>query len=469
MYLGCNLFQEDGESNELEFEIDNSKFQTMMENGVPFSKEIGLVTSPCIALKHKVKVKENSETTLNLVISVSENLSEIEQNLDYYKSQENVKTEFNIARAKSEEEVRYLSLSHKDLTTFQSLLPYILFQNPMKAMYMGNLPKNKYRQSDFWKYGISGDLPIMLVLIKSVNDVYVANEMLKAHEYFRIKGIKTDLIILDYERNVYEQYVKEQVMQEILNMQIGYLLNISGGIFLLNKNEIEDEDLFKFRANIVISANKGSVYDEIKEMEEDYILSKENIGDENKKATLVPEFEEIKPNIDFDKLKFYNSIGGFTEDGKEYVIKMNKEKFPPVPWSNILANQNFGTVVTSNMGGYTWSKNCRLNRISSWVNDPNADIPSEIIYMKDLGYGRKWSLNFSPMPDDKEYYAIYGLGYAKFYHACLGIIQECEIFVPEQDKVKVNIIRLKNTTSEKRNLKLVYYIKPVLRRGRDKN
>lgn len=150
-------------------------------------------------------------------------------------------------------------------------------------------------------------------------------------------------------------------------------------------------------------------------------------------------------------------------------MKMNKEQEIPMPWSNVLANEKFGTVVTSNMGGYTWSKNSRLNRISSWINTPTNDVPSEIIYLKDIEYGKTWSLNFSAMPDENDYYVTYGFGYASFYHANLGIIQETEVYVPKNDSVKINIIRLKNTTSEKRNLKLVYYIKPVLRRRRNKN
>lgn len=408
MHLGCNLFIENGESSELEYEIDLSKVDKMIKNGIPFTKELGLVTDPCVALKRAIKLKENEEITLNLIISVSESEEEVIKNLKYYRVQENVKREFNIARAKAEEEARYLSLNSKELVTFQRLLPYVIFQNPMKSVYLSDMLKKTYKQSDFWKYGISGDLPIMLVLIKSINDIYIVKEMLKAHEYFRIKGIKTDLIILDYEKNVYEQYVKEQIIQEILNMQIGYLQNISGGIYLLNKNEIEDEDLFKFRANIIISANKGSLYDAIKDMEDEYKSKLKNIGNERRNLNSTQEFETIRPNIDFDKLKYYNSIGGFTEDGKEYVMKINKQQNTPLPWSNVLANKNFGTVVTSNMGGYTFSKNSRLNRISSWINTPVNDIPSEIIYLKDKEYGKTWSLNFSPMPDDNDYYIIYG-------------------------------------------------------------
>lgn len=462
MALACNLFVENGESQELEYEIDLAKAKREIKNGHPFSKEIGLVTSPCVALKRKTKIKPEEEITLNLVISVSENMEEVKENLKYYSMQENVRREFSISRAKAEEEARYLSMNSKSLRTVQKLLPYIMYQNPMKSMYLYELPKKEYKQSDFWKYGISGDLPIILVLIKSVNDVYVVKEMLKAHEYLRAKGIKTDLVILDYEKNVYEQYVKEQIVQEILNMQIGYLQNISGGIFLLNRNEIQDEDLFKLKACITIPASKGNVEDVIIDMEEEYKSRIKNIGTEKTSVKAIPEFEKIRPNIDFTKLKYYNDYGGFTEDGREYVIRINKVENVPAPWSNVLANKNFGTVVTSNMGGYTWSKNSRLNRITSWINQTENDVPSEIIYLKDMDYGRTWSLNAKPMPDDEDYYITYGFGYAKYFHASLGIIQEDEVFVPVQNNVKINILKLKNLTPEKRKLKLIYYIKPVL-------
>lgn len=148
--------------------------------------------------------------------------------------------------------------------------------------------------------------------------------------------------------------------------------------------------------------------------------------------------------------------------GKEYIIKTNKNEKLEVAWSNVLANEKFGTVITNNMGGFTYSKNSRLNRISAWVNKPLEDMPSEIIYLRDLDYGNVWTLNSNVMPDDEDYYTFFGFGYVKNYHASLGIIQETETFVPKEEALKVNVIRLKNTLSEKRKLKLVYYIKPVL-------
>ena len=114
------------------------------------------------------------------------------------------------------------------------------------------------------------------------------------------------------------------------------------------------------------------------------------------------------------------------------------------------------------MGGYTWYKNSRLNRISNWSNRAFLDDPSEIIYLEDYKTGKKWSLGLNPMPDENDYSIIYGFGYSKFIHNSLGINQELEMFVPCLDTAKLSILRLTNNNPERRKLKLVYYIKPVL-------
>ncbi len=161
-------------------------------------------------------------------------------------------------------------------------------------------------------------------------------------------------------------------------------------------------------------------------------------------------------------LKYYNEYGGFSQDGKEYIIKLNKDNRLPAVWCNVLANENFGTIVTENMGGYTWYKNSRLNRITAWNNSSTMDVPSEVIYLKDKEKNLVWSLGANPMPDDNDYNVIYGFGYSKYIHQSINVIQETEIFIPKEDNCKVNIITLKNTEPIKKKMKLVYYIKPVI-------
>lgn len=268
MCLGTSLNLQTSEKSNFEYEIDGSRVYDMIKNGEKFSSQIGLVTDGCIALKRKITIKGNDFAKLNLVLCAGEDEEKIIKILEYYKIGENVEKEFKIARAKSEEEARYLNLSRNNIEIYYKMLPYILHQNPLKTLYIDDLRNKEYKQSSLWKYGISGDIPIILVTVKDLSDIYVVKEVLKVHEMLRVKGIKADLCILDYEKNIYERFVRDQIIQEILNMQIGYLQNVSSGIFLLNANEIEDEDLFKFRANIWINASKGSVLEQLKEMEE---------------------------------------------------------------------------------------------------------------------------------------------------------------------------------------------------------
>ena len=121
--------------------------------------------------------------------------------------------------------------------------------------------KENYKQSNLWKYGISGDFPIILVKVKNVSDAYVVKEVLKAYEFFKRKNIETEIIIIDEEKHSYENYVREEIENTILNNHMGYLKNQKGGIFTLAKSEInkEDMELFEFLAKIIIDSNKGRI------------------------------------------------------------------------------------------------------------------------------------------------------------------------------------------------------------------
>ncbi|MBD8922673.1 hypothetical protein EGR52_04525 [bacterium] len=437
----------------------------MVKQSKPFSKKIGLVTEPIVALKRTIKIKPNQKEKINLIIAVGENKEEIKKEIQKYKIKENIKKAVELSKAKNEAQNRYLRIKGTQIRDYQKMMSYIVFYNPTKKLNLEKLPKDKYKQSELWKYGISGDLPIILVKIKDSNDAHVVKEVLKAYEFFRTKNLETELIVLDEEKHSYENYVREDVENIIQNSQIAYLKNIRAGIFELSKNEISKDDLnlLNFVATIIIDANKGGIKNALKELEEEYLEKYKDVGKEQQ-ITLIE--NENNENIDIleniDNLKYYNEYGAFSEDGKEYLIKVNKENRLPTIWSNIMANEKFGTLVTESMGGYSWHKNSRLNRVTAWQNYACYDIPSEIIYLKDMQTKKVWSLGLNPMPDSKNYNVIYGFGYTKYIHKSDGLEQELEIFVPKEDGIKVQILKLKNTTLNRKKIKIVYYMKPVL-------
>ena len=471
IYMGVSFYTEHETIGEFEYEIDKEKFlgkeknliPEMVKNSKPYSKNIGLVTDPCLAMKRTIKIMPGEKITLDLLISVSHNKNTVLELLKQYKNTNIITKTFDLAKAKVEAEAIYLELKGTDIENYQKLLSYILFSNPLKSIFLKKLPPKVYEQDELWKYGISGDLPILLVEIEDLNDMYVIKDILKAFEFIRSKNIKIDLVILDKEENSYDQYINYEIENAISNSQMEYLKNISGGIFILNANQIEKEDinLLEFRANVILDAKKGDIKTEIEDQEEEYLKTIKDIGlDLIEEQKLQENFNY--QNIDLSNLKYFNEYGGFSEDGLEYIIKLDKENKLPTVWSTILANENFGTIVTQNLGGFTWHKNSRLNRLSAWNNNPVSDLPSEIIYLKDYKTGKKWTLSDNLNNDEEETYLRYGFGYVNLKTIKNNISHELNIFVPQKDNVKINILKLKNLEPNRRKLKLFYYIKPVL-------
>ena len=402
---------------------------------------------------------------MDLIIAVGESKEIPLENIKKYQNKENVEKAFEISKAQIEAQSRYLRIKGKDIEQYQKLLSYIIFDNPSKKSQLDKLPKKMYEQSELWKYGISGDLPIILVKVKDLNDSDVIKQILKAFEFFRIKKVEVELVLIDEEKHSYENYVREEMENIVLNLHLAYLKNIRGGIFQLNKNEIDKKDmeLLEFVATVIIDSNKGSLKNAISDIEEEYFEKTKVLEDEE--SSIVIKEEKIENNSFFkidDDLKYFNEYGAFSSDGKEYLIKLNRKNRLPTVWSHILANKKFGTLVTENMGGYTWYKNSRLNRITSWANMPNYDIPSEAIYLKDEETKKVWSLGLNPMPDNNEYDVVYGFGYAKYIHKSNGIEQVLDVFVPKEDSIKVQILHLKNTTPNRKKLKIYYYNKLVI-------
>ena len=475
VYLATTLHaSREDKIGDLEYEIEEEKFNgrgnltipKMVKDSLPFSKKIGLVTEPVIAMKRTIKIKKQEKVIIDFILSVEEEKEHVIQNLEKYTSFENVKNEFELSKARVEAETRYLNMKGKDIEMYQKMLSYIVFDDSIKSVEKEKINQTQtYKQSDLWKYGISGDLPIILVKMKNANDVQGLKEVIKAYEYFRTKNVETEIVIMDEEKYSYENYVREEIDSTILNQHMGYLKNIKGGIFILNEEEMDKKDItfLEFISVITIDCAKGNLENNLKEIEETYLENYKEISEEENTTLFIEEnTEDIDILKDTENLKYYNEYGAFSEDGKEYWIRTNKGNRLPTVWSHIMANEKFGTIVTENMGGYSWYKNSRLNRLTSWNNNPSIDIPSEVIYVKDMDTKKSWSLGLNPMPDNRNYNVIYGFGYCKYIHSNLGIVQELEMFVPREDSCKIGILNLSNKTPNRKHLKLYYYIKPVM-------
>lgn len=469
MFLAVNLYAENEIIGETEFEVDKEKFYgreaiglpKTVENSIPLGRNIGLTTEPIIAIKNTVKIKANEKVAFNLIMCVSESKEKVIELINKFTNSETIKRSIELAKVKVEAESRYLNIKGKEIDLCQKILGYLIFPNPLKRIINKNKKVISAYVSELWKYGISGDLPILLVKVKDISDIEILKQVINVYEYLRVKNINIDLVIVDEEQHSYENYTREGIINIILNKNMGYLQNIRSGIFVLNNLSKEEIQVLEFRANLVLDVSLGKIERQLTDLEEEYIETIKQIGDE-KIPQIAEKPEQIRKKLEDEQLKYCNEYGGFSLDGKEYNIRINKDNKLPTVWSHVLANEKFGTVVTENMGGYTWYKNSRLNRLTAWANNPTNDIPSEIIYLEDMENKKVWSLGQNPIPDSNDYYITYGFGYANYMHKSNGLIQNASIFVPCKDSAKVHLIRLENIEPRKRKIKLIYYIKSVL-------
>ena len=468
LYLAVSFFsgEEDANIGDLEYEIDKEKFQgrgnfgvpIMVQNSKPFSKKIQFVLEPILALRRTILLKPEQKTSLNLIISVSESRQQAIENIREYMQEEKIKKAFQLSIAKADTEARYLRLNAKQIETYQKMLGYILFSNPIQKK---ETHTNEYYEKEkLWKYGISGDLPILLVKIRNSNESEILEECIKAYEFFRLKNVEVDLVIIDEEPNSYEKYTRSAIQNAILNANLNYMQNIRGGIFVLQN---EEADLLEFYAKLIIETKRGPLLMQLNDLEEEYKEGTKQIGERLPSFhETIKEAQNVKESLSKEELLYENEYGGFSKDGKEYVILEDTQNRLPTVWSNIMANENFGTLTTDSMGGFTFSKNSGLNKISRWSNNQVLDTPSEVIYMQDEETLESWSLGLNPKPDDKQYRITYGFGYSNYKHKNADIAEEVDVFVADKDSIKISLLDLKNLAPKKKKLNILYYIKPVL-------
>ena len=317
---------------------------------------------------------------------------------------------------------------------------------------------NTKAQSSLWAYGISGDIPIVLARISRLEDLPSIRQLLYAHEYLRLKNLKFDLVILNEHPPSYIQTLQDELVKLVQTSGESNLLDKNGGIFLRRADQIPDADriLLHAAARAVIVAERGSFDEQILQRPFEAKTPEKIIFPEGPKS--YPE-----PTAALPDLTFFNGLGGFANNGKEYVTLLSENQWTPAPWLNVIANEHeFGFQVSETGAGFTWAINSRENRLTPWTNDPVSDAPGEVIYLRDEDTGTIWTPTALPIREAEPYAVKHGQGYSVFEHLSHGIAQELLIFAPLDAPVKISLLRLNNRTNRTRRISITSYNELVL-------
>ena len=419
----------------------------------------GPVLDPIVAIRHQITLDPEKAVTINIVSGISETRNAALNLVGKYQDRRLADRVFDLAWTHSQVLLRQINATRADAQLYCRLAGAIIYANDSLRADPRILIKNHRGQSGLWGYAISGDLPIVLLRIEDPANIDLVRQLVQAHAYWRLNGLAVDLVIWNEDHAGYRQLLHDRIMGLIAAGIEANVTDRPGGIFVRPAEQIAEEDriLIQTVARAIISDSRGSLADQINgrsQMEATLPLLAPSRTHRSAPPAVTP-----LPRYD---LTFFNGLGGFTPDGREYVITTAHGQLTPAPWINVLANPHFGTVISESGPVYTWSENAHEFRLTPWANDPVSDSSGEAFYLRDEERGHFWSPTPLPCRGMTPYVTRHGFGYSVFEHAERGIRSELWIYVAMDAPVKFAVLRIRNESARSRRLSATGYAEWVL-------
>ena len=434
-------------------------------DGRPLSNTVGAVLDPVMSLRRTVRIRPG--TTARVVFStiVAPARDQVLALADKYRDAGTFERTLTLAWTQAQVQLNHLGITPDEAHLFQRLANAVLYSDPALRPSSEVLSRGALERSALWSHGISGDLPIVLIRIDEAEDVGIIRQLLRAYEYWRLKRLSVDLVILNEKPPSYEQEL-QGVLDELVRARRQRMAldpgDIHGDIFLLRGDLLsaQERTLLQTAARAVLLSRHGS-------------LAEQLLRSQRAEAAAPPVSRPRRPGnvadvpLNVPELERFNGLGGFADGGREYVIMLGEGLRTPAPWVNVIANSSFGFLVSESGSGYTWSLNSHENQLTPWSNDPVTDPPGEALYIRDEETGDVWSPTPLPIRDESSpYVARHGHGYSRFQHGSRGILTDLLQYVPVQDPIKISRLVLENHSARSRRLSVTGYAEWVLGNSR---
>jgi cyclic beta-1,2-glucan synthetase len=475
-----------------QYETDRARFlgrgrtpanPVAMEAGAVLSGTVGPVLDPVLSLRRRFRLEPGGSVVVALTTAFAESRGEAMAMADQFREPGAVSRAFELAWAHSQVEHRHHDRSGADAHLFQRLASHILFAGGSLRAEPAVLARNHLGQTGLWRFGISGDRPIVLARIDAADQLALVRQLLAAHAYLRLRGLEFDLVLLDEEPGSYLDELNRQILENVRAAGSLERIDQPGGVFVRKSAQMSEDEriLLQAAARVVLVGERGPLASQLDRTER-YTTLPARLS-----ATREPAAWPDEPVRLPDDLLFFNGLGGFTPDGREYCVLVQgppppeagrngpvahhplapHPRLPPAPWVNVVANPDFGFVISEGGSGFTWAVNSQANRLTPWSNDPVSDPPGEVVYLRDEETGEIWSPTPLPVPSGQPTLVRHGQGYTVFQRNTHGLVHELTLFVPLEDPVKLIRLRVRNAGDRPRRLSAFYYAEWILGLNRD--
>jgi len=424
----------------------------------------GSVLDPIVAIRSTLTLEPDQSVSVQVIFGVAATREAALVLLEKYCDRHFVERAFEMAWFQSQEVLRQLNATEADAQVFGRLANSVIYSNALRRAAPGIIIRNQLGQSGLWRFAISGDLPIVLLHIGDVNRIDLVKQVLQAHTYWRMKGLATDLVIVNEDFSGYRTVLQDLIMGLINAGPEALVIDKPGGIFVRGADDLSEDErvLLQTVARIVFSDSGETLIEQV-----DRRVAPDRVSDLLQPSRQAGR-EEIVPLPPRERI-FSNGLGGFTPDGQEYIITLEPGQTTPAPWANVIASPHIGTVVSESGGAYTWVENAHEFRLTPWHNDPLSDSSGEALYIRDEDTGEFWSPTPLPARGRSGYVCRHGFGYSVFEHFEAGIASELFTYVAMDAPVKFVVVKLRNRSQRPRRLSLTGYWELVLGEWRHAN
>ena len=459
---------------EASFETDRMRFvgrsrslssPAAMDRGATLSDSEGAVLDPAVSIRRVVSIAPNETVRVDFITGVAASREAAAVIMDKYHDPRLGDRVFELAWTHSSILLRQLNVTEAEAQLYARGAGSLIYASPLRRAKPVWIGANRRGQSGLWGYGISGDLPILLVRIRDQANMALVRQAVQAHAYWRLKGLTIDLVVWNEDDSVYRQTLQDAIHDLIVSSPEAVMFDKPGGIFIRRGEQISEEDrtLLLTVARLVLFDDAGTFAEQIERRGRSEVLPSPFKPVRRPSVPRLPTTDHVR-----NDLVFFNGLGGFTSDGREYVTILNAGRTTPAPWVNVLANPYFGTVVSESGSAYTWLENSHEFRLTPWYDDPVTDVCGEAFYLRDEQSGRVWSPTPLPVRGAEPYTTRHGFGYSIFEHSEDEIASELCMFVATDAPVKFIKFKITNRSGRPRSLSLTGYWEWVLGELRDK-
>ncbi|MDD5674200.1 MAG: hypothetical protein PHC61_08560, partial [Chitinivibrionales bacterium] len=424
----------------------------------------GPVLDPIVAIRCRLTLVAGESITVGYISGVAPTRPEAEALIDKYQDRQLADRVFDLAQIHAKVVLRQLNATEADAQLYGRLAGSIIYASLYRRANPAMLLKNTRGQSALWAYSISGDLPIVLVRIADSSAIDLVAKLIQAHAYWRLKGLAVDLVIWNEERTGYRQVLNDRIVGLIAAGPEASLYDKTGGVFLRHPDQMSDEDqvLMLAAARVVFTDSGGTLGYQVQRA-----LRTETTIPQLYTPRRLERSDPAPENFSQENLLFFNGWGGFTRDGREYIIQIKPANPTPMPWVNVVANAQLGSVI-SQSGGYTWFENAHEFRLTPWYNDPVCDRSGEALYVRDEESAKFWSAMPLPAPGNGDYLNRHGFGYSVFEYSQYLLKSELWIYADIEAPVKFWLLKVRNDAAAPRRVSATLFLELVLGEDRSK-